>query len=641
MGGTERQHAPKDESRSLIAPRARAPIRRHLSVGRADDPAEIEADRMADAALARLASTRPTILGAASSLPTRIRPAFANGEDLTGVHPVLAGDFRIRRREPMIRRTLINLSTGTSFDADDKPAAIIKLNVRRLTAQEQVEALRLLTALRAPTTNDGIAISALNTSVNGVIDPLEAARQREAKLRNIGSKIGRPVRGERRREAGVWVHSMEPQEEGKPIHDAQPRITSKDRTPYGHEYHMQFNPEDESGFSHITSMATIASHEGFTVVVSVEEANAQQLRTALQEVNADGLVRVVPVSGQLSSATKPELSEWAEDSGEFLKTGEIGVQNFDASAGLEAAMEAARHRRGYISTGVGFPDVKHTERLNPAARIGKGVNEEEKHLEKQAIAHATERSTVRFDGYVEGGNLLAGTDLNGNPYALVGRDSIAATASLRGVDDGVALKTIADDLGLSLEQVIPVEQPGQFHLDMGIAIMGGGTVLLNDSRMVRELMLAWLAEDLRLAQSALSQYDPNDVAAAFEHVKAMLLPALSDRIQLEERAFADLKGGGAERLKIKRVPASFPQTRLTPEMNFLNGESGTGPDGRSFFITNGGDARAEDVVSTAFFEALRGTQLARMYFVDSGPSEASLMEGGGIGCRTKTAPPKK
>jgi hypothetical protein len=71
-------------------------------------------------------------------------------------------------------------------------------------------------------------------------------------------------------------------------------------------------------------------------------------------------------------------------------------------------------------------------------------------------------------------------------------------------------------------------------------------------------------------------------------------------------------------------------------MNFLNGETGTGPDGRSFFITNGGDKRAEDFISDCYYQLLAGSQLARIYFVNSNASFESLGKGGGIGCRTKT-----
>lgn len=68
-------------------------------------------------------------------------------------------------------------------------------------------------------------------------------------------------------------------------------------------------------------------------------------------------------------------------------------------------------------------------------------------------------------------------------------------------------------------------------------------------------------------------------------------------------------------------------------MNFLNGEGGVNPRGRTYFITQGGDPRAERYIAARLLAPSIG--LDRLYFAPRLASRDSLWEKGGVGCRVK------
>jgi hypothetical protein len=460
----------------------------------------------------------------------------------------------------------------------------------------------------------------------------------------VGFAIGEHVRGQHARTPGVWKHWMEPEEKPHEFVDNQPLLTPKDASGGKKIHHMQYLLDDETGEEAIRNMVVIASHEHFKIQVSGVGAALYQLE---QKLGADHWKYITPV------VVKSEGSEWAEDSGEYMKGPFVGVPaEAGAKGGLQDAIRTERRQRGYEpKEDWGTRSLVIKRATNPANDVGSTVHEHNKQREKREEAEATGRGDrmAKFKSYMEGGNVLSGTDLKGKPFALVGKDTLAATRHL--VDSNLTNpqihEMVAKDLGLPPEHVVFVEQPGQFHLDMGIVVLGQGNVILNDSRQVLALMMHWLGQDKDLVLSKLQQINakakeqdeefapvtPEEAAAAFQSVGERLKRELTERSAFEERALADLEKAG---IKVTRLPASFPPTPFTPEMNFLNGESGIGPDGRSFFITNGGDARAEDAVSTAYFTEIHSSLLARIYFTDAAKTEDSLRKGGGIGCRDKT-----
>ena len=252
--------------------------------------------------------------------------------------------------------------------------------------------------------------------------------------------------------------------------------------------------------------------------------------------------------------------------------------------------------------------------------------------------------------YLEGGNVLLGTLPSGEPYALVGRDSAAIARAVlayhhaRPVSEEDAVTAMAKDLGVDRAHVFVVEQPGVFHLDMAMTLLRPGMVVLNDAREALRLQTRWLRDDheawrpQRLAAASQDDYREalrlwqdagHDVQETIER-----LQKYAERFAgYEARTLADLEAAG---LSVVRVPGRFLHpTRPWDRdiMNFVNGESGVNPRGRTYFITQGGDPRAERLMAERLLSPAIG--LDRLYVAPRLVSRDTLWEKGGIGCRVK------
>jgi hypothetical protein len=251
--------------------------------------------------------------------------------------------------------------------------------------------------------------------------------------------------------------------------------------------------------------------------------------------------------------------------------------------------------------------------------------------------------------YLEGGNVLLGTLPRGEPYALVGRDSVAIARAVLAhhsgnpVSDAELRAAMAKDLGVAPAHLFLVEQPGVFHLDMAMTLLRPGTVLLNDATEALALQTQWLREDheaWRPRPDTATPQDHRQELAAWQQAGRDLedtiqkLRKYAERFaRFEARTLADVEAAG---LTVVRVPARFLHpTRPWDRdiMNFVNGEAGTNPQGRTYFITQGGDPRAERHVATTLLT--RAIGLDRVYFAPRLASRDSLWEKGGVGCRIK------
>jgi hypothetical protein len=252
--------------------------------------------------------------------------------------------------------------------------------------------------------------------------------------------------------------------------------------------------------------------------------------------------------------------------------------------------------------------------------------------------------------YLEGGNVLLGTLPGGDPYALVGRDSAAVSRAVlerhfrRPVSEAETVATMAKDLGVTPARLFLVEQPGVFHLDMAMTLLRPGTVILNDAVAAFRLQSRWLWEDHERWRPAPDsgrrdedyRRDVNRWQEAGRDVEATLakLWKYTERFaRYEARTLADLQDAG---LAVVRLPGRFlhparPWDRDV--MNFLNGEAGTNPQGRTYFITQGGDPRAERHVVATLLGPDVG--LDRVYVAPRLVSRETLWEKGGASCRLK------
>jgi hypothetical protein len=226
------------------------------------------------------------------------------------------------------------------------------------------------------------------------------------------------------------------------------------------------------------------------------------------------------------------------------------------------------------------------------------------------------RTPAHLRFYAEGGNLIVGEDAKENTVVLVGKDAIAATkAEYSFTEDDDVRRLIAGDFGLeSLYQVICVEQPGKFHLDMGLLFVGKGRVVVNDSE-----------KNLKAAQVEAGKM-PHDPSLA------KLVAKLELQCRLEDQAESDL-------IKADMI---VRREKLEDEVNynFFNGEFVMAENGQIYYLTNG---TTQEMTENAFRDLLVKELgvVTGVLFSPAGAAQESLREQGGVGCRIKGAPAKK
>lgn len=302
------------------------------------------------------------------------------------------------------------------------------------------------------------------------------------------------------------------------------------------------------------------------------------------------------------------VSKWAEDSVEYLENGQVAVPSQFDDELLQWAMTTGRRQR--------WQGKIPPEHLEEALRddhlwilLGIRVNMLRMGLERERVARTKGHPVGHIRAYIEGGNMITGENAEGTPVILIGKDAIAATAYIYQLTDNEVRRLICEDFGLdSIEQVIGVEQPGQFHLDMGMLFVGQGVVIVNDS------------------SSAL-----NDAIEMADMVPCLTTKQMAAKLQLkfslENDAVNDLEAAG---LEVRRE-------NLESDVlyNFFNGEFVEGNDGSQYYITNGGPKEHEEK-----FSALMTNQwqvVKKVFFSPREVAQKSLQERGGVGCRIKGA----
>ena len=307
----------------------------------------------------------------------------------------------------------------------------------------------------------------------------------------------------------------------------------------------------------------------------------------------------------LTESPQPVL-KWAEDSVEYLINGSIAILTRFPEPLLHWAMTTGRRHR--------WQDKLSTAHLDAALQddhlwvpLGVRVNASETGLVHAQIAQAQGQPVNTIRAYIEGGNLITGEDQSGQPILLVGKDAISTTAHLYQLTDQAVRRIICEDFGLERpEQVISVEQPGQFHLDMGLLFIGNGIVILNDSR-------ALLQDAVEMAT----------------HVPCLTTEQMAAKLQLqtalEATAAADLETAGLHVIR--------QQLAHDLQYNFCNGEFVTSADGLDYYLTNGGPPIQEEQFSTLMVQDWHVVH--QVLFSPRAAAQQSLQERGGVGCRLK------
>jgi hypothetical protein len=208
----------------------------------------------------------------------------------------------------------------------------------------------------------------------------------------------------------------------------------------------------------VANMVEIGRRAGFTVVLGCRADDLDTVRGGVGDAAADrGTVQVEPVS------------PWREDPGELERTGGIGLPAIPTvPAAVGPWIEEDRKARGYR---LGAETDRSLVQA-AFAKTGNSVAQGGRQAELAALGQRAGLPVRHYVSHLEGGNLLTGTQ-HGRPFALVGRDGVAVTRKLLSRPTAVATddqvrQAIAADIGIPADRVFFVEQPGRYHLDMGM-----------------------------------------------------------------------------------------------------------------------------------------------------------------------------
>ena len=375
--------------------------------------------------------------------------------------------------------------------------------------------------------------------------------------------------------------------------------TPAGRTNVLHINYVQTPRSAETELEYLRFFATIATTLGLRLEILADPS----CRAMVEQELANGPYKTLHYA--ITDSQKP-VSKWAEDSVEYLENGGVAVlRQFDDNL-LEWAMtEGRRHRWQGKVTPENLAEALREDHL--WILLGVRVNALEMGSQREYVELGKRSRVGHIRAYIEGGNMITGEDASGRPTILVGRDAIATTAHVYQLTEEAVRQIMCEDFGLeTVEQIVCVEQPGQFHLDMGILFLGSGIVVVNDSHEA-------LKDAIEMAQIA--------PCVTTEKMAAKLQLQCS----LEQDAVADLEAAGLD-VKRKKLERDVMY-------NFFNGEFVEGSDGSSYYITNGGPKDQEER-----FEMLMTTKwqvVKKVFFSPPSIAQKSLQDRGGVGCRAK------
>ncbi|MCK6552144.1 hypothetical protein L6R52_40310 [Myxococcota bacterium] len=408
--------------------------------------------------------------------------------------------------------------------------------------------------------------------------------------------------------------------------------------------HMSFGAADTSIERFIEQMASVGRVEGFRVVVRTHPELVDGLRHELDR-RARGDVTLV--------ASDHFGDIWTEDSGE-MRTDRTVLVAHQPPEDFDVATTIATARLARFYPGVTLDALKAKPEDYPLVHFGQlGASyfaDRDTQRGMAAVAVAAGVPLQLAFSAIEGGNALVGRREDGRPHVVVGRDSVALSRALisrdlgREVDEELVRKAIAKDYGTQPADVVFVEQPADYHLDVRMMLVGPGEVVVNDAREVAKKVAEWSRTDHARrkprAPTAASKSTRESYAQRLADWREERTWVDDDARRLAERAeresvveartVADLEAAG---LKVHRMAGKFPHSRVGL-MNFLNVEQGRGRDGGRFVVALGGDKRAETYARQCF-ERFGAGRIDRMYFLDRDLTPGTLEAMGGISCRSK------
>lgn len=373
---------------------------------------------------------------------------------------------------------------------------------------------------------------------------------------------------------------------------------------------MALRRREDPSNRYFEQLSEIGKVEGFHMVGLARPAQVDAIENQLLEKGYDNF----------SLVTADEVETWVEDYSEPCTAG---------SRWIPARIDSETFGTNFINTAMSEGRKARLEPLGLPTNfpIQGGVNQCDYQRVGAGEGVAQGKSIVQGTSYLEGGNILSGTLADGQPYVLVGRDSLAITQALlskqRGevISESQTLASIADDLGCA--QVVPVEQPGEFHLDMRMMPIGPGKLVVQDSREAARLQEQWLRESATPEQ--LDEIKP----------QLEILHQWVDKVAgLEDKACQDLEEAGFEVHRLAGAFHELTNNRERDGANFFNARHGTNSNGETFSILMGGTAKEEAYIAKALLID-SSAEIDHLYFLDPEPNAKTLGNQGGMKCRSK------
>jgi hypothetical protein len=529
-----------------------------------------------------------------------------------------------------------------------------ELKVAGATLGDAVSAVEVAAA-RLPRDQSSAVLNATKAweaQVQGVMKDVAVSRATTAPAATVG--IGKPVSHTKIVDSLIRADQARLADLKAGTTKAAMLVVPEDGTSKVKAVHMAALGADTTGMEFPLEMARVGKREGFDVVLRVPAGEEKRIAKAFANEKLSN-VKLIPVKDSA------ELDFWSEDQGELHTDGSVSVPRSLFGGGaiqgpeLDKVLTAARLERMHPGKKVDLstPEAVAAARSKFPEVAYSGVGAVAERGGQRAIAAIAlgEKKGLRVsNSYIEGGNALVGRRAKGEAFAVVGADSLAVSKAAlskelgRPVTDAEVRRLIAQDYGVAPKELVVVEQPGDFHIDMHMSLLPGGKAIVNDAMQVFELQKKWMAEDHARAKpkppppgasAAVREQYAND--KALWDIRNESLPgeikelgkAARRAAASEERMVRDLKKGGVE---VNRVPGVFERTQSLPMMNFMNFEHGQNAKGEHFIVSLGGDSRAQQIIASKL-EAITGK--VNLHFLNPALTEATLSAQGGVSCRAK------
>ncbi|MBN9419093.1 hypothetical protein ABS71_22280 [bacterium SCN 62-11] len=398
------------------------------------------------------------------------------------------------------------------------------------------------------------------------------------------------------------------------------RVVPKDATLNPTDVSMYMRSTGDVSTRYAQQLSKIGQIEGFHVVAGIG-GSLSSFQSVLKGYENLSLMEI------------PHGEVWMEDYSEpSLGKGQITPAIFEDGYGGSLIRDAITEGRKERYKGTGC-DGKFA--FHGAVNQGK--------YQQAALARGTiTKGPLRQAlSYLEGGNIYTGSRQNGEGYVLVGKDSFHVTKRLlekqtgKEWSDAEVNKVIAADLGLDVKNVVAVEQPGAFHLDMRMTAIAPGEIMLNDSKAACEQQLTWAREAVAegVKNGELSQKQADRQLAKIEERAAGMREQAEKMAPYEEMTARDLKAAG---FTVHRVGGSFvdPTNPGRDTANYFNARHFTNEQGERISVLMGGQAHEEAFMAQKIFDMAHGT-ISRLHFLDPSVTQKTLDLWGGLKCRTK------